>query len=448
MRKLWVLCIQFILLLLATVSFEASAGELNYEILTLRLYNEQKWDSLIVVGEEAIDKGFDYYYMRVRVGTAAFEKQRYIKAIRHLEKAIQFNSFDPYPYRLLYKAYQYSSRNNEARLLLKKMPAESGITDRRPLLYIETGPAFTNHIVAYNENKQTNPGTYSEVYLNRNSQYFLAGIAQPFGRRYQVQVAAARLNFNKRRIVNINYYDPGTGTLNPIDSLSGDYNVSEWEFYLSPNVILNKHFSISPAFRLVNVTLDNPLVSEDSIVNRLIGPSGKMDYNDYAGGGEISYQNAYGSLSAGVWWIHVDKLDYTQISGTLFLTPFGNLNLYSSSTLSQKTDQSESNYTFNQMIGGRVFPKLWAEVFYTWGDLSESTEQNAQVIYNAFDVTTSRTGSKLILNISDYLKFSIRYQVFFREGTELFYPVQGPPAIFTYNYINQSITGGITWKLH
>ena len=448
MKKSWALYIQLMLLFLLVAPTGTVRAELNYETLTLRLYNAQKWDSLIIIGEEAINKGFDYYFMRVRVGTAAFEKQQYNRAIRHLEKAIQFNSHEPYPYLMLYKALQYSNRKNEARLLLRKIPSESGISDQRPLLYMEMGPAFSNHAMAYDKNKETDPGTYSEVYLNRNSQYFLAGIAQPIGRRYQIQAAVARLNFNKRRIVNINYYDPNTGTLYPIDSLSGNYNVSEWEFYLSPSVILNKHFSISPAFRLINVTLTNPLTSEDSIVSRLIGSSEKMDYNDYAGGGEVSYQNAYGSLSAGVWRIHVDKMDFTQISGTLFLTPFGNLNLYSSSTLSQKTGQSESNYTFNQMIGGRVYRKLWAEVFYTWGDLSKSTEQNAQVIYNAFDVTTSRTGSMLILNISDYLKFGLRYQLYFREGTELFYPAQGSPSIFTYNYINQSITGGITWKLH
>ena len=424
----------------------------DYETLTLRLYNEQKWDSLLVIGEEAIGKGYDYFYMRVRVGVAAFEKQRYVRAARHLEKALEFNSPDAFASTLLYKSYHYSNRLNEARLLLGKLPDAQaysiGKADRLPILYVEAGPAFTNHVEKYGENKQTDPGTYSEVYLNRNSQFLLAGIAQPIGHRFLVHAAAAVLNFNKRRVVNINYFEPISGILYPIDSLSGDYQVSEWELYLSPSVILSKHLSLSPAFRLINVSLTNPLTSGDTVVQRLIGSTDELNYYDYAAGGEITYNNPFFSLSAGAWKLHIDDNDYTQYTGTLLLMPFGNLNLYASGTLNQQTSDYETKYTFNQMIGGKIFGKLWGEAFYTWGDLSNSAEQNAQVVYNAYDVTTSRTGARLIVNINDYLKLSLRYQLFFREGTELFYALDGESAIYSYNYINQSITGGITWNLH
>ncbi|MCO5264531.1 MAG: hypothetical protein M9948_01390 [Lentimicrobium sp.] len=33
----------------------------DIESLTLRLYNEQKWDSLLMVGENAIENGVDYF---------------------------------------------------------------------------------------------------------------------------------------------------------------------------------------------------------------------------------------------------------------------------------------------------------------------------------------------------------------------------------------------------
>lgn len=438
----FIFCLLCSLFMTTPFSGRANDSISDYESFTLRLYNEQKWDSLLVVGEEAINKGYDYFYMRVRVGRAAFENQRFVRAARHLEKALEFNSTDEYASTLLYKAYHYSNRKNEARLLLGKIPEEQskriGKSDYLPTLHFEAGPAFTNHVQKYEENKQQRPGLYSEVYLNRNSQFLQAGIAQPIGHRFMIHAETAVLNFNKRRIVNI------AG----IDSLSGDYKVSEWELYLSPDVILGKHLSIRPAFRLIQVSLTNPLSSEDTAVQKLIGPANMLHYNDYAAGGEITWNNPFFFIAAGAWRIHIDQNDYNQVSGTFFLMPFGNLNLYSSSTLNQQISRNTSKYNFSQMIGGKIFPKLWGEAFYTWGDLSNSAELNARVVYNAYDVTTGRAGSRLIVNVNDYLKLSISYQVFFREGTELFYGLSGKSTIYSYNYINQSITGGITWNLH
>ncbi|HPG34119.1 MAG TPA: hypothetical protein PLM34_09700, partial [Lentimicrobium sp.] len=325
----------------------------DIESLTLRLYNEQKWDSLLMVGENAIENGVDYFYLRVRVGRAAFENKRYVRATRHLKKAVEFGGYDEYASYLLYKSFQYSSQTNESRLLLSKMPEQlahaMGRSERMPLLYLETGPAFTNHPEQYELNKQTDPGLYSEVYLNRNSQYLLAGIAQPIGYRFGIQAAFARLNFNKRRIVNIN----------GLDSLQGNYSVSEWEAYLSPSFIISKHFSITPAFRIINVRVDNPLTSNDSLVQRLIGPSVELNYNDYAAGGEFSFSSPYVTVSAGAWFIHSGEWDFTQASGTVFLRPFGNLNLYTSTTLNILSSDTDSEYILHQMIGGRIFRKLW-----------------------------------------------------------------------------------------
>lgn len=441
-KSLIKICLISSLLLLLPFTGKCGITIHDIESLTLRLYNQQKWDSLLIVGENAIDNGIDYFYLRVRVGRAAFENKRYVRASKHLEKAVEFGGYEEYASYLLYKSYQYSSQTNKARLLLSKMPGqialELGKPERMPLVYIEAGPAFTNHQEQYDLNKQTDPGLYSEVYLNRNSQYLLAGIAQPIKYRFGIQAAFARLNFNKTRIVNIN----------GLDSLQGNYRVSEWEAYLSPSFILNKHFSITPAFRIINVIVDNPLKSSDSLVQRLIGPAVELNYNDYAAGGEVCFSSSFITATAGAWFMHIGEADFTQTSATFFVRPFGNLNLYTSTTLNLLSSDSGNEYILHQMIGGRIFGNLWGEAFYTWGNLANSAEQNLQVVYNSFEKVNTRAGSRLILNINDYLKLSLRYQIFFREGTELFYGMDATPGIYSYHYINQSITGGITWNLH
>ncbi len=444
MKKAGIFCYQLIFLILALspVLKAEEFADKDYEALTLRLYYEQKWDSLLLIGEEAIDKGYDYYYMRVWVGEAAFKKQRYVLAAHHLEKALEFNSHEEYAIRLLYKSYHYSSRNDEARWLLRKLPSDLALSlgkpDRRPLLYMETGPAFTNNVKQFKANRQNGPGSYSEAYLNRNSQYMLTGAYFPVGYRMGVNAAVGVLNFNKTRRVDIT----------SVDSLSGDYSVFQSEAYISPSFNITHRIKISPAFRFVNVSLTNPLKSDDTLVQKFIGSSDKLTYTDYAYGGEISYSAPLWTLSGGVWSLKIDKLNYLQATGTLFYKPLGNLNLYSLTTISYKSSQNINNYIVYQMIGGKIYHKLWGEAFMSWGDLSGIAEQNLQIIYNTFDKVKTKAGSRLIFNINEYLNISLRYQVFFREGTEFFSPVDEPDQIFSYNYINQSITGGITWNLH
>lgn len=439
-------CIFFLLpvvliLLMITSAIAGKITDINYETLTLRLYYEQKWDSLLTIGEEAIDNGYDYYYMRVRVGEAAFYKQRYVRAAGHFEKALQFNNQDEYATRLLYKSYHYSGRADEARWLMRKLPvamaADIGRADRKPELYMEAGPAFTDHVKQFEKNRQAGPGTYSEVFLNRNSQYLLAGADFPVGYKMGLNFAAGALNFNKNRQVAIAF----------IDSLAGDYSVVQFEAYMSPSFNITSRIKVSPAFRFVNVSLSNPLKSEDVIVQQIIGPSGTFNYNDYAFGGEVSYSAPRWTFSAGAWSLMVDRQKFTQASGTVFLKPFGNLNLYSSTSVNLRSTSYAKDYIIYQMIGGRIYHELWGEAFMSWGNLSGTAEHNLQVIYNAIDEVKSRSGARLILSISDYLSLSLRYQLFSKRGTE-FFMVDPPGQIFSYNYMNQSITGGIKWNLH
>ena len=419
-----------------------SRAEADYEKITLRLYYEQKWDSLLMVGEDAIAKGYDYYYMRMRVGEAAMYRQRYVRAARHFEKALYFNKGDVVAMKLLYNSYRYSGRTVEAKWLLRELPRGEdlgfGRSDHRPAVYLEAGPSLSNHVDQFEKYRQKTPGTYSEAYLNKNSQYYLAGSIIPLSYRMNVNVAAGLLNFNKNRRMDIAF----------VDSLSGDYSVQQYEAYLSTAFSISKSISISPAWRWVNVNLENPFTSADSLILRFIGPAGNTSYNDYAAGGEISYTAPRWTFTAGAWKIRVDKSELIQYSGELFYKPLGNLNLYSHTAVHYKTGTDTANFIIFQMVGGRLVSNLWGEAYVSVGNLAGSAEHNAQVLYNSFDNINTRAGSRLIYSFSRYLSVFVRYQVFFREGTELFFPFDRPGEIFYYQYINQSITGGMKWNLH
>ncbi|MBV2247231.1 MAG: hypothetical protein KUL83_08705 [Lentimicrobium sp.] len=413
----------------------------DYETRTYRLYTEQKWDSLLMVGEEAITEGFDYYYMRARLGIAAFELQKYVLAAKHLQIALNFNNSDLYITQLVHKSLVYSGRVDEARAFLADLPAESaktiGSATLRPLVYVETGPAFSNQVSKFEHKRQTGKGLYSETYLNNNSFYFLAGTELPLGYRWSVNAAFSAMGFNKSRRVGIAY----------IDSLDGNYKVRQSEGYLSASFLLGNRIKISPSVRISNVSYNNPLSSDDSLVQGMIGPSNSVEYNDVAYGGELSFLAPYFTATAGFWALEVDKTAYTQTSASIFLRPLGNLNLYTFTILTYKHDGFDGQMIFHQMAGGKVGNKLWGEAFYTLGDLTGTGENNLQVFYNAFEKVKNRYGLRLIYTLNSRLRLSLRGQVFTREGTELYFNEKAHRGIYSYNYQTLSITGGMTWNL-
>ena len=193
--------------------------------------------------------------------------------------------------------------------------------------------------------------------------------------------------------------------------------------------------------------MDNPLNSDDSIVQKMIGSPGTTSYNDIGYGGEISYLSPFWEATAGLWSLQIDNNEFTQATASVFVRPLGNLNLYTNSAVTLKKTQGSKQFIVSQLVGGKLFGNLWGETFLTIGDFSGTGENNLQVFYNSFDKLKSRFGTRLILNVNDHLKFSLRGQVFIREGTELFFTETGKAGIYSYNYQTLSITGGMSWNL-
>lgn len=47
----------------------------SFNKASYELYTQKKWDELIIVGKEALKNNFDFYYLRVRLGIAYYEKR-------------------------------------------------------------------------------------------------------------------------------------------------------------------------------------------------------------------------------------------------------------------------------------------------------------------------------------------------------------------------------------
>ena len=77
---------------------------------SLELFQQGQWKELKDIGLKGIDAGFDYYYLRMRMGIACYKLENYEKASKHFSRALEFNDNDPAA--LEYHQRQHRYREN------------------------------------------------------------------------------------------------------------------------------------------------------------------------------------------------------------------------------------------------------------------------------------------------------------------------------------------------
>ena len=87
--------ILFVIILFYSVQGKAQQKDfVYYDSLTYKLYVDKDFKQLLKVGDEALNSGLDYYYLRMRIGIAAYNLKRYRLASVHFEKASSFSDND------------------------------------------------------------------------------------------------------------------------------------------------------------------------------------------------------------------------------------------------------------------------------------------------------------------------------------------------------------------
>ena len=135
------------------------------------IYKSEDWNNLIKLGTEAIDHNIDYKYLRQRLGLAFFSTGDYVKARKHFEKALSFDSFDTFTLVYLYYTYLNTVQAEYAGYFTSKMPQ-----DIRKSLSIKSFQPVESIDFEYNFK-------FAGTTLRSNPQYFHFGINSRLGLR-------------------------------------------------------------------------------------------------------------------------------------------------------------------------------------------------------------------------------------------------------------------------
>lgn len=196
----------------AQETYNSSEVETN----SYQLYLEKKWNALIDYGNKALDKNIDYYYLRMRMGIAHYEKQEYRLAQKHFWKAISFNSAEVAAMEYLYYSYIFSGQFDEAEKLTKKFSADL----LKKLKLAEQSPV--NFLFAEGGTKQS-----SRSDLFSPPRYIQFGFGHQLGKSISVTHAFT------------NYFQPLQG------QPPGIFNQNQ--YYIKGNISLGKSWLLSPS---------------------------------------------------------------------------------------------------------------------------------------------------------------------------------------------------------
>ncbi|MFA4851917.1 MAG: hypothetical protein WC868_10120 [Bacteroidales bacterium] len=405
---------------------------------TYRYYTEQKWDSLIYVSKHALKSKIDYYYLRMRAGIAFYELKKYRKATEHFEKALYFNSTDEIAMEYLYFGYLYSGKNEQAKALIKKFPDnlkeklnlnKSKLIDE---IYIEGGPTLGNNPPA-DENNNTNI-LLREQNLTRDMRYVAVGLKHTIFKNLTVFHSISSIDIGKRQLIQV--YN---------GSILNDYRIYQRQYYINSTIYLGKGITFTPAFHVINVNFDKLNYSFTANKKLILYQEKKM-LKDYAASVALAKDIGIFDISLLATYSKLNNNYHKQGGFMVTIFPLNNLDLYFTSTFFYQ-QSTKNNLIAEQLIGYKLLPKLWIDVFYTLGHLNNFVEKNAFIVYNIDDKILSRKSFSLLFVVNKNIELSLRYLNMTKENIIKEINNKNHLNTFDNTFNNHLILGGIKWKL-
>lgn len=410
------------------------------------------WDNLIRYGKLGLQNGFDYYYLRMRLGVSYFEQNNYRKAISHFRKALEFNDKDIFALEYLYYSYLFSGRISEARALISNFPLS--LSSRLQI----KNKSRTQSLSLYNTYRfnpdydfQINRFTLPEdltvdgwQLIEKNLDYFNVQFEHQLGRNIIFYHGYGYLTKQRYMYVKSNSNDI---------TYSND-RFHQYQIFFSGNFLVSNNFNIKLTLHYLNLRPKTYFQSTASP-----GPLTNSSYstvspeNNLAGYLTSNLELGLFSFDLGAGYSGLNDQTQFQQDFVMRIFPLGNLNLYSATKISHQNNYDQSNlvndhFIFNQLFGFRVFNHLWVELNGTFGEVSNYQDLGGTVIYNDVNPINYKLGLAFIIPLTNRgVELMVLYN--YMETESLF---------FTYNnefiennnaikHTIHSITGGIKWNI-
>ncbi len=443
------LIISGLLLWVSCIYAEKTPDFLEVDSTTYGLYSRKQWVELIDAGNKYIQYGYDYYYLRMRMGIAHYELKNFIRAVDHFNRALKHNEEDPAALTYLYYSYIQLNRRDAADRALGQLPEEdarkirSGRMNILDMVYLETGPLISS-------GKETNghlnldgvENIYGEIdHLIRDSWYNGVGLV------------ASVAPFMRLQVSYMDLFQGRTAQVMVGDSLlfDKDHSLQQHQFYISPSFRFGRGFSLSPAFHYLDITYDQLHARFIQETKRYEFDMDTVHQKDYLVSLCLNKDMSLVSLTLTGTYARLNHSDHYQAEAALTYYPKGNLDFYSQ-TVGRYIHGREDHFLFAETAGLKVMKGCWMEVFATFGEAAEFFEKNGYIVYNLPEDLLLSWGMQTYYQITDHVQVSLKYENLYRESLFLQYVYEENtgsylPEYRPFTYHQHLIVGSLKWFL-
>ncbi len=462
--------------------------------LTYSYVLQKDWDNLIATGNAALAEGLDYYYLRLRLGIAYFEKGYYTLAARHTTKALEYNFRDPTAQLYLYESYLHMGKPYLARKLRASFSPKTDelIKKKDPLVsFVDVGGGYVlsnnfdkNNDMVYGSNGGMITGSESQV-GNKTIVFTLLELNLSPSVTYGI--GANKLNIKKRSAFQypemslvldstVNHVWGFQNYFTVSDSMvrkTFDNSIKQNELYQNVKFQLGRQWAVSLFANIIFVNAERTIpqsnrankrrinyrvigqppvfinfpydslsfhTSDSSFVNYLVGFNLEKDLNNVS----FNLTGTYSSLNLS------DQIQ-TGISSYYFIVP--SARLYGITSVYLFYDNNDiindnTKFIFVQKFGGQILNKLWGSMDFAYNVVSNSNFSDGYMIYNQSDNAKYNLGAKLSWYINNKISLSLYYKYTSYEGAFYRYipTEESPVETISRKYINNNLIAGLKWN--
>jgi len=443
------LIIFYCVLLLPSAS--VAQEELTYSSVDQITYNQflkDDYKSLKETTRNALDAGIDFYNLRMRIGIISYNHKNYVNSLSHFQEAYAMNPNDSIVQEYLYYALLFSDQIEESRafasILSIELQQKIGYTKNTfDNIVVTAGYNFNNN-AAKNENTTFYTPEYKNIQSLFNESSVRGGILfkSTLGKRFQL------LN-------GINYYNLGAKGSIELENnrFTKDYRNNYFQYNLGIGYHFKNGWSLSGGFGYYNTHVSNYTIVSGTI-NPMMPPPPTPPISFITD--ESNYNNFSTSLTVGkrfnyfypTFSFHIsDFYNETKTQEELNLTiyPFGNTNLYATSSLNY-VNGSSAEYVLGQKIGFKLTNRFFLDADYASGNFSNRITSNGFMTYNSMDKITSQSGVNLHFYTKSKLELILSGYTQQREAKLYKFTDLTNYQTGNYKYINNSITFTAKWN--
>ena len=418
---------------------------------TYRLYLAQEWDSVIRLGNQGLRQDMDFYYLRMRMGIASYEKHRYRTASRHFSTALEQNQGDPVALEYLYYARLLSGQTEQAGLSRNQFRGE--LAQKLPPLPARFFEQLSLEFLY-------SSGVDDQLFDDPAGLYPLDIPGEQSTTRY----------FTNTTLSVVNRITPGIHLSHSLTFLSksNHYFTSDTStaVYVPEQQVLQVQYFIAPEFALRSGTYFSPMihilrirsqVPYDSGMGYMGGSSqiglGTLKQTDLATG--LGFRQGLGDVDMHLGAYYSSLNGQKQFQGRAGFTwyPMGNLDLYAGAYVNSQFELATETagpvrFIPEVLFGFVIAQKVWVETHGSMGDMSNFLEYNGRIVYNSYtEVMDKKINLALSIPVSESgtLIYLGGRWTSNRSVLDLSDPVtQEETNLINYNAL--SIYGGVLWK--